>query len=265
VLLSVAPACAKGATGGFGVGGSGGSPTSGPGPGPASGSGGGASSSSGSGVVSSSASSSGASSASASASSSSSGSGGATCGGTHLVIGEIKTRGTAGGSDEFVELYNPTASAVTLDGSWSLTARAVGGASYTARWAGGGANQLTAAIPAHGHYLIAGTAYAGGPSADDALSSGIKDAASVVLEHAGSTVDAICFGYAGANAFDASYTCEGAPADNGPHDDSASAQSDVDVSLERRPGDPNDCTDTDDNASDFVSTSPSTPKNAAGG
>ncbi len=130
--------------------------------------------------------------------------------------------------------------------------RASTGSSYTARWKGMGLS-----IPAWGHYLIGGTAYAGSPAADDALSSGITDSAGLQLVQSGTTVDAVCY-YSGANPFDATFTCEGTPVVN-PHDNSTATN--VDASIERAPGGSGgNCTDTGDNAADFISQMPSTPQ-----
>jgi hypothetical protein len=95
-------------------------------------------------------------------------------------------------------------------------------------------------------------------AADDSLTSGIKDASGVLLQQSGSDVDAACFGYAGMNTFDSSFTCNGSPADNSPHDDTTGGSSDTDVSIERKNG---GCAETGDDASDFTNASPSAPHN----
>jgi hypothetical protein len=181
-----------------------------------------------------------------------------TCALTTLVISEIRTRGAGGASDEFVELFNPTAAAVVLDNTWKIEARSHTTGTYTVRWTGTGTS-----IPAHGHFLIAGTGYTQAPVMDAALSSGVTDASSVRLVHGTTNVDAICFGFDAASmaAYDATYTCEGTPVSNLPHDNSTSATSNSDASLDRLPaGGASDCTDTGNNATDFAPLAPAAPQ-----
>lgn len=144
---------------------------------------------------------------------------------------------------------------MTLDTNWKLEGRAAGGASYTTRWTGGGG-----IIPAWGHFLITGTAYGQTPAFNETLTSGITDASAVRLVHLGTTIDTVCY-YYGALSFDSTYACEGTAVLN-PHNNAAST--DVDKSIERKPGGAGgNCTDTNDNASDFITQAPATPQNAS--
>jgi hypothetical protein len=177
------------------------------------------------------------------------------------VISEIRSRGAGGASDEFVELFNATAAPVTLDSTWQIQGRSSTGATYTTRWAGIGKS-----IPAWGHYLITGTAYTEVPAADDVLSTGITDASSLLLVEAGTTIDAVCYYFDATSqaAFDGSYTCEGTPVSNLPHNNTTAGASNSDVSIERLPGGTsNNCTDTQDNAADFHQADPATPQSTA--
>ena len=170
----------------------------------------------------------------------------------HLVIQEVKSRGVGGGSDEFVELYNATPSAVVLDSTWTLQARSSANTSYSVRWTGGGAS-----IPAYGFYLIVGTSYAGATASDSVLTTGVTDATSLHLEKSSTIVDTLCYAYDSPSTTTlegAGYGCAGTPSDNSPHDDSATGTSDVDQSLRRQ-----QCVDTGNNAADFAKASPSTP------
>lgn len=179
----------------------------------------------------------------------------------HLLISEIQTRGSNGGSDEFIELFNPTPSPVMLDGSWSVQVRSSTAASYGTRWTGKGA-----VLPAGRHFLIVmcgATGYDGTIPGDDTFSPSVTDASSVRLMRGAELVDALCFGYDAASRqvflTGAGFTCEGTPALN-PHDNSI--WTNVDASLERQPGGTaGNCTDTGDNTVDVFSNSTPTPLN----
>ena len=178
-----------------------------------------------------------------------------------LLISQIQTRGINGGSDEWVELYNPGSAPVTFDSTWSFDARsATGGCvtgSYTTRFSGAG--QI---IPAHGHILYAnsfGFSESTTTPADGTYPTnyGITDAASVLLEHGGAVVDALCFYYDTTTLATLTmcsaypYTCSGTPVQN-PHDNTTAT--DQDQSLERKPGGSGGNTQsTGVNASDFSS------------
>jgi hypothetical protein len=174
----------------------------------------------------------------------------------------VRSRGAAGASDEFIELYNPTASDVSLDTNWKIEGRAFDGSSYSIRWKGAAGRT----IPANGHFLITGTSYTQMPVGDDTLSTGITDAASLRLVHVSTTVDAVCYSFSPSTLSalqGATFTCEGTPVSNLPHNDKTTGNGDV--SIERAPGGTKgNCTDTDDNSADFVSQSPATPENSAG-
>jgi len=179
----------------------------------------------------------------------------------HVVISEVRSRGAGGASDEFIELFNATDVAVTLDSTWSIKGRSTTSSSYTSRWTGTGL-----VVPAWGHFLIAGTAYTESPAADAALSTGITDASSLELVQAGTTVDAVCYYFDSTTlaAFDATYTCEGTPVSNLPHDNTTGGTSNSDASIERAPGGAGgNCTDTNDNAADFIHQAPATPQSTA--
>jgi hypothetical protein len=183
----------------------------------------------------------------------------------------VQTRGDNGGNDEFLELYNPTDHDVTLDATWELKARSgLGGLATCAsnnlatRWTGAGQ-----VIPSHGHILYANNtapAYNGAVTADATYAAGFTDASSLVLLHGGTVVDAMCFSYDASSlavltGCSAPYTCMGTPVVN-PHDGTAATN--MDTSLERRPGGPlGNMTSTGDSAADFVTTQPASPRNLA--
>jgi large repetitive protein len=196
------------------------------------------------------------SSSNSSSSASSSGTGGAACTVGHLLISQILSHGPAGPADEFIEIYNPTATPVVLDSSWAIKARSTDALSYAERWTGDGST-----LPAYGHYLVVGASYSEATPPDAVLSEGIADAGSVILLQDTMVVDAVCYTYdlvtQGVIAA-GDYTCNGTPADNSPHDDGSDG--DPDQSLLRRPGGAaGNCTDTGDNSYDFIKENPSTP------
>jgi len=199
------------------------------------------------------------SSAQSSAGVSSSGTGGPpACALGHLVISEIRSRGMGSAADEFIELYNAASSDVTLGSGWLIEGRSATAAAYSKRWQGSGKT-----IPRQGHYLIAGTKYLQLPAEDDALTSSITDASSLRLTYLGATIDAVCYSFDALTASeleDPSFTCEGTPTTNGPHDDTSSAQSNIDASLERRN---QGCADSGVSATDFKAISPAHPENTA--
>jgi hypothetical protein len=186
-----------------------------------------------------------------------------------LLFSEIQTRGTNGGNDEFIEIYNPTNTTVIFDSSWTVTARsAVGTCSTnqsTQRFAGSGQS-----IAPHRHLLFTNnnSASYNGPVAGDATyNNGVNDAGEIVLHHGGTVVDAVCY------FFDATtqnnlktcspaFTCEGTPVDNAPHDNVSDIVSNVDVTLDRAPGGLlGNGDDTGNNAADFTGAFPANPQN----
>lgn len=188
-----------------------------------------------------------------------------------LVIGQVQSRGDNGGSDEFVEIYNPTSIPVIFDATWTLRARnATGGLAMCAsnslatRFTGSGQS-----IPPHGHILFVNTtvpSYNGPTPGDGTYSTSIPDAASVVLQHGNTVIDALCF------YFDATtqgtltgcsgpYICEGTPITN-PHNNTSGTN--ADASLERKPGGAaGNTVDTNDNGTDFATNAAADPHDLA--
>ncbi len=140
-----------------------------------------------------------------------------------------------------------------------IEGRSATAAAYNTRWKGAAG----LAIPAHGHFLIASAGYVQAPTADAKLLSGITDATSLRLVQGAMTIDAICYFFSPVTmaAFDATYSCEGVPVSNLPHNDGSAGMSNSDASLERLPGGMGgSCSDTDDNAADFAPRAPADPR-----
>jgi hypothetical protein len=167
-----------------------------------------------------------------------------------LLISELRTRGPAGGSDDFVELYNPGSVAVTLTSSWTIESRSTTSAGYTVRFTGSGQS-----VGPGRHFLVGGSAYVGPPTKDASLTTGITDEASVLVRNGGAVVDAVCFSCSGTFS---THTCEGTKFTK------MGCTNDVDASIERKPGgNLGNCIDTDDNSVDFAAIAPSLPQNLA--
>ncbi len=186
-----------------------------------------------------------------------------------LLLSEVRTRGAGGPLDELVELYNPSKITVTLDGTWTLSVRSAVGACATdgalVKFTGSG--QI---VPPHAHLLIVGTGYTQSPAGDATLvNGGIADAGSLGLYHGTSLVDALCYSYDAATQTNLAscavpYVCKGTPASNLPHDNTLSAASTVDASLERKPGGAlGNQIDTGNNAADFAPRAPAKPQSLA--
>jgi hypothetical protein len=190
-----------------------------------------------------------------------------------LLLSQVKTRGVNGGSDEWVEIYNPGSAPVTFDSTWALESRnATLGLSgcatvaYGVRFNGGGQ-----VIPPHGHILYANSAgfsESATTPADGTYPSnyGIPDAASVVLLHGAAVADALCFYYDGTTESTLAcpgnpFTCSGTPVMN-PHDNTTAT--DDNESLERKPGGSGGNTaNSGNNAMDFATTATADPHDLA--
>jgi len=166
--------------------------------------------------------------------------------GEHLVVSEVMAGG-ASASDEFIELYNPTADGLPLEGLEVIYVSA-SGATLTrkAAWTVG-----EPVLPPGGHLLVANEAGAFATIADATYANGLAAAGgSVALRVVGASaaVDAVGWGTAG------STWLEGPPA----------PVVAAGHSLERLPGgQAGSGQDTDANAVDFVDLSVPDPQNRA--
>jgi hypothetical protein len=149
-----------------------------------------------------------------------------------IVISEFRTRGPGGASDEFIELYNPTSTAVDISG-WKINA------SNNA-----GAEETRATIPASTllrsgqYYLVANNGYTGSVIANLRYGTAITNDGGIALIRSNSTIsDEV--GMDAGSAYQEGTTL---PPFSGTSDQS----------YERKLGGASDsCIDTNDNASDF--------------
>ena len=92
----------------------------------------------------------------------------------HVVISELSTGSASSATDEFLELYNPTESAIDISG-WKIQYKSASGTTWNDR----GTLPANSYIAAHGFFLIVPPAYVGPPAADftsAAWSSGMAQA-----------------------------------------------------------------------------------------
>jgi hypothetical protein len=177
---------------------------------------------------------------------------GTTCGVIGILISEARSRGPAGGSDDFVELYNPGTVSVTLGSDVVIQTRNKDGASYNTKWVGAG--QI---VPPKHHFLIGGSAFTA-VTADAALMTSITDEPSILLKQGATVVDALCYHCGGDFPTGTGFICEGTSVTT------SSCTSNVDKSFERKPGGSGgNATDTNDNSMDFLIINPSNPQNLA--
>ena len=182
--------------------------------------------------------------------------------GTGVVINEAYLNGGSSGAtylNKFVELYNPTDAAVSLDGT-SIQYRSSGGTSNPT-----GVVALTGTIAAGGHYLVQGSSNAanGGPLPTPDASFGTSFAAGsgtiffadqstaltapAIGSLTGQTEILDLLGYGSSNTFEGT----------------AATAASVTTSVNRTAGADTTAVDTDVNAADFSAAAP-TPTNAAG-
>ncbi len=162
----------------------------------------------------------------------------------HLVISEVVTGG-ASASDELIELYNPTAAPLPLEGLEVIYVTATGATiSRRATWPLGAPS-----VPPGGHVLVANASGIYASIADATYASGMAaTGGSVAIRILGATtaIDAAGWGNA------ASTWMEGAPA----------AAPAAGASIERRPGGAlGSGQDTDDNRADFAQSLVPEPQN----
>jgi RHS repeat-associated protein len=174
-------------------------------------------------------------------------SGEASYGSATIVISEFRTRGPAGGSDEFLELYNKSESAVNI-GGWKLKVSNNAGAISTRLTISAGT-----ILPAHAHFLITNTGaggYGGAVAGDQGYSSGVSDDGGFAITRADdSIVDQVGMSYG--SAFKENRVLQ-------------ALTTNADRSYERKAGGAAGSTqDTNDGPSDFQLRTPSDPQNLA--
>ena len=162
-----------------------------------------------------------------------------------VLISEVQVRGPNGAADEFIELYNPSATDDFDLNGYRLDYQATTGSisnRYTCT--------STVLIPPHGHYLLVGANYSGTVPGDATYSAGLADngALAIVQVADGAVIDSVGWG-----------TISTSFVETSPAPAPASGQS-----IEREPGgNDGNGQDTNDNSVDFQVISPPNPQNLA--
>ncbi|MBI4853934.1 MAG: choice-of-anchor D domain-containing protein [Acidobacteria bacterium] len=171
---------------------------------------------------------------------------------TALVISEFRFRGPSGGNDEFVEIYNNTANTINIGG---LQLRGSNNAGTTSVRATIAANVM---LPARGHFLFTNNGaagYSGAVPGNQTYATGITDDGGIALTMpTGGTNFMILdqVGLSNGSAFKEGTVLASLGTQN------------LNRSYERKPGgNQGSTTDTDNNANDFMITTPSDPQNLA--
>lgn len=107
---------------------------------------------------------------------------------TNVVISEVMLRSVADADDEFIELYNPTAASINLEG-WKLTRKPQDGAPETNLIA-----SLSGTIPSLGFFLVANDESFASGSADALYASSIAGNNTISLYNTTVVVDKVGIG-----------------------------------------------------------------------
>jgi uncharacterized repeat protein (TIGR01451 family) len=168
-----------------------------------------------------------------------------------LLISEFRTRGPASASDEFVEIYNPTNSTITIGGIKIRASNGTGTISDRVTITAG------TTLGSGCHYLVANSSasgYSGLVAANQTYTTGITDDGGIAITRANGTTIIDQVGMSAGSAYK-----EGTPL--------APLAGSADQSYERKPGASfGNGTDTNNNSADFfLNASSSNPQNSSSG
>lgn len=168
--------------------------------------------------------------------------------GSNVVISEIQAGGATLGTDEFIELYNPTGGSISIAG-WKIQYKQATGGSFSTKVTIAAGVSLSS----NRHYLIAGSGYTGSVPADVPDSLGLSSTAGHVriLDAADVEVDRVGYGQSTGTTADSPETSPiNGIADGG--------------SVERKLGGINgNATDSNNNSADFEIRSVGNPQNTS--
>src|SRR5262245_45980451 len=165
-----------------------------------------------------------------------------------VVISEFRVRGPNGGNDEFVELFNASASPVAI-GGWKINGSNNAGSVSTRATITGGTT-----LPAGCYYLLTNTAaggYSGAVAGNQTYSVGITDDGGIaLLDGSNGVIDQV--GMSAGSAYKEGSTLASLGSNN------------LNRGYERKPGGAaGNGTDTDNNSTDFALVTPSNPQNSS--
>ena len=161
----------------------------------------------------------------------------------HVVLNELQTQTTQAATEEFVELYNPCTTAVSVAG-FRLGYRAASNVMPASASDSSTLYAFSGSLAAGAYFVVAGSSFSG--TKNGTLASGLATSGSVALrDAAGAVVDSLAYGtVAAGNAF-----VEGAAAPQPPSLSSPGG------SIERLPNG----ADSNDNSHDFATANAATP------
>jgi hypothetical protein len=161
----------------------------------------------------------------------------------HLVVNELQTETTQQATEEFVEIYNPCASAVTVDG-WKLGYRSATNVNGATSSDNSTLYTFAGSLASGAYFVLGGAKFLG--TKQGALASGLATSGSVALrDGSGAIVDSLAYGsVAAGNAFIETAAAPLPPSLSSPGG-----------SIERMPNG----SDTNDNSHDFSTTTQATP------
>jgi uncharacterized repeat protein (TIGR01451 family) len=168
-----------------------------------------------------------------------------------VLISEFRTRGSAGATDEFIEIYNPTSSTVTIGGLKIRASNNAGTISDRVTITAG------TTLGSGCHYLLANSSssgYSGSVAANQTYTTGIADDGGIAITRADGTTIIDQVGMSSGSAYK-----EGATL--------TPLSTSVEQSYERKPGGAaGNGTDTGNNANDFfLNAGSSNPQNSSTG
>lgn len=165
----------------------------------------------------------------------------------HTLISEFQTGSVSSPSHEFVELYNPTEAAISVEG-WVVEYKSATSVDTLSAWTKKAT--LSGTLPSHGFYLIAPKSYLSAANAEWSVGMASPGGNIRLRSSEGTTLDQVGYGVA-ANA-----------AETNPASAPAAGQS-----LERLPGAGNEtggnAVDTNNNVADFIIREVPAPQNTA--